>query len=35
MSVRELETLTKMDLLPKLDAEALKQAVASELGPPN
>ena len=35
ISIRELETLTGLDLLPKLDAEALKQAVASELWPRN
>ncbi len=31
VSIRELENLTGLDLLPKLDAEALKRAVASGL----
>lgn len=35
MSIREVEGLTGLDLLPKLDAEALKRAVASELWPRN
>jgi hypothetical protein len=35
VSIRELENLTGLDLLPKLDAEALKRAVASELWPRN
>jgi DNA/RNA endonuclease G (NUC1) len=33
VSIREIERLTGLDLLPKLDAEALKKAVASELWP--
>ena len=33
VSIRELETLTGLALLPKLDAESLKKAVASELWP--
>jgi DNA/RNA endonuclease G (NUC1) len=35
VSIRELERLTGLDLLPTLDAEALKRAVASELWPRN
>lgn len=35
VSIRELETLTGTDLLPKLDVESLKRAVASELWPRN
>jgi DNA/RNA endonuclease G (NUC1) len=35
VSIRELETLTGIDLLPKLDGEALKRAVASEVWPRN
>jgi len=35
VSIREVEQLTGLDLLPKLDAEALKRAVASELWPRN
>jgi len=35
MSIREVEHLTGPDLLPTLDAEAFKKAVASELGPRN
>jgi DNA/RNA endonuclease G (NUC1) len=31
VSIRELENLTGLDLLPKLDEKSLKQAVASEL----
>lgn len=31
LSSREPETLIGIDLLPRLDAEALKQAVASEV----
>jgi hypothetical protein len=34
-SIREVETLTGVDLLPNLTAEALKRAVASELRPRN
>jgi DNA/RNA endonuclease G (NUC1) len=34
-SIREVETLTGVDLLPNLTAEALKRAVASELWPRN
>ena len=33
VSIRELVTLTGISLLPRLDAEALKRAVASELWP--
>ena len=35
VSIRELETLTGLDLLPKLDVEVLRRAVASELWPGN
>jgi DNA/RNA endonuclease G (NUC1) len=35
VSISEVENLTGLDLLPKLDAEALKKAVASELWPRN
>jgi len=35
VSLREIEYLTGVDLLPKLDAESLKKAVASELWPRN
>jgi endonuclease G len=35
VSIREVEQLTGLDLLPKLDAEALKRAVASQLWPRN
>ena len=35
VSVREIERQTTLDLLPKLDVEALKQAVASDLWPRN
>lgn len=35
VSIREVEHLTGLDLLPKLDAESLKRAVASELWPRN
>ncbi len=35
LSILELENLTRLDLLPKLDAEALKRAVASGLWPRN
>jgi DNA/RNA endonuclease G (NUC1) len=35
VSVREVEHLTGLDLLPRLDAESLKRAVASELWPRN
>lgn len=35
VSIREIEHLAASDLVPKLDAEALKQAVASELWPTN
>ena len=35
VSVKEIEHLTGIDLLPKLDAESLKKAVASELWPRN
>ena len=35
VSIREVETLTGVDLLPNLTAEALKRAVASELWPRN
>jgi hypothetical protein len=31
VSVREIERLTGLDLLPKLERDALKRAVASEL----
>ncbi len=34
-SISEVENLTGVDLLPKLDGEALKRAVASELWPRN
>jgi hypothetical protein len=34
-SIREVETLTGVDLLPNLTAEVLKRAVASELWPRN
>jgi len=33
VSIREPERQAGLDLLPRLDAEALKQAVASELWP--
>jgi endonuclease G, mitochondrial len=33
VSIREIEHLTGLDLLPRLDAEALKEAVATELWP--
>jgi hypothetical protein len=35
MSVREIERLTGLDLLPRLDRAALKEAVASALWPRN
>jgi DNA/RNA endonuclease G (NUC1) len=35
VSLREIEHLTGIDLVPKLDAEGLKKAVASELWPRN
>jgi hypothetical protein len=35
VSLMEIEHLTGMDLLPKLDAERLKKAVASGLWPRN
>ena len=35
VSLTEIEHLTGLDLLPKLDAESLKKAVASELWPKN
>ena len=35
VSLKEIEHLTGIDLLPKLDAESLKKAVASELWPRN
>ena len=35
VSIREVEHLTELDLLPKLDSEALKKAVASQLWPRN
>jgi DNA/RNA endonuclease G (NUC1) len=35
VSLKEIEHLTGLDLLPKLDAESLKKAVASELWPKN
>ena len=35
VSLKEIEHLTGIDLLPKLDAENLKKAVASELWPRN
>ncbi len=35
LSIREVESLTGLDLLPQLDTEALKRAVASELWPRN
>jgi endonuclease G len=35
VSIRELERLTGLDLLPRLDRAALKEAVASELWPRN
>ena len=35
VSIREVELLTWLDLLPKLDTEAPKRAVASELWPRN
>ena len=34
-SIREVETLTAVDLMPNPTAEALKRAVASELWPRN
>jgi hypothetical protein len=34
-SIREIERLTGLDLLPRLDRAALKEAVASELWPRN
>jgi hypothetical protein len=34
-SLKEIEHLTGLGLLPKLDAESLKKAVASELWPRN
>ena len=34
-SIREVENLTGLDLLPNLTAEAMKKAVASELWPRN
>ena len=33
VSLKEVEHLTGLDVLPKLDAESLKKAVASELWP--
>ena len=33
VSIREIENLNGLNLLPTLDAEALKRAVASELWP--
>ncbi len=35
VSLRDLEQLTGLDLLPRLDRAALKEAVASELWPRN
>jgi DNA/RNA endonuclease G (NUC1) len=35
VSLKEIEHLTGLDLLPKLDAESLKKAVAGELWPRN
>lgn len=35
VSMKEIEHLTGIDLLPKLDAESLKKAMASELWPRN
>jgi DNA/RNA endonuclease G (NUC1) len=35
VSIREIERLTGLDLLPRLDRAALKEAVASELWPRN
>ena len=35
VSIREIERLTGLDLLPRLDQAALKEAVASELWPRN
>jgi DNA/RNA endonuclease G (NUC1) len=35
VNVKEIEHLTGLDLLPKLDVESLKKAVASELWPRN
>ncbi len=35
VSIRELEGLTGVNLLPKLNGEALKRAAASELWPRN
>ncbi len=35
VSIREIENLTGLDLLPNLNADALKRAVASELWPRN
>lgn len=35
VSLKDLERLTRLDLLPKLDLEALKHAVANELWPRN
>jgi hypothetical protein len=35
VSLKEIEHLTGLDLLPKLDAESLKKAVAWELWPRN
>ncbi len=35
VSLKEIEHLTGLELLPKLNAESLKKAVASELWPRN
>lgn len=35
VSIREIERQAGLDLLPRLDAEALKRAVASDLWPRN
>jgi DNA/RNA endonuclease G (NUC1) len=35
VSLKEIEHLTGLDVLPKLDAESLKKAVASALWPRN
>lgn len=35
VSIREIERLTGLDLLPRLDRAALKEAVASALWPRN
>jgi hypothetical protein len=35
VSIREIERLTRLNLLPRLDRVALKEAAASELWPRN